>query len=42
MSKFEIIKSWYPDEIISDEEVLEIYDRLLQFFFVLYQEDKAI
>lgn len=42
MEKLEIIKSWYLNEALSDDEAQQIYDRLLQLFLILYQEGKAI
>lgn len=42
MEKLEIIKSWYLNEALSDDEAQQIYDRLLQFFLILYQEGRAI
>ena len=42
MEKLEIIKSWYPNEVLSDDDAQQIYDRLLQLFLILYQEGKAI
>ena len=42
MEKLKIIKSWYPNEVLSDDEAQQIYDRLLQLFLILYQEGRAI
>ena len=38
MRKEDIIKSWYPNETLSDDEVKAIYDNLLNLFLILYQE----
>ena len=42
MEKLKIIKSWYPNKVLSDDEAQQIYDRLLQLFLILYQEGRAI
>lgn len=39
MEKLEIIKSWYLNEALSDDEAQQIYDRLLQLFLLFYNED---
>lgn len=39
MGKLEIIKSWYLNEALSDDEAQQIYDRLLQLFLLFYNED---
>ena len=39
MEKLEIIKSWYLNEALSDDETQQIYDRLLQLFLLFYNED---
>ena len=33
-----IVRSWYPNETLSDDEVKAIYDNLLNLFLILYQE----
>ena len=38
MRKEDIIKLWYPNETLSDDEVKAIYDNLLNLFLILYQE----
>lgn len=40
MRKEDIIKSWYPNETLSDDEVKAIYDNLLNLFLLLYQESQ--
>lgn len=40
MKKADIIKSWYPNEVLSDDEALAIYDRLLKLYLTLYYADK--
>lgn len=40
MKKVEIIKSWYPNEVLPDDEALAIYDQLLKLFLTLYYADK--
>lgn len=40
MKKVDIIKSWYPNEVLSDDEALAIYDRLLKLYLTLYYADK--
>lgn len=40
MKKIEIIKSWYSDLVLSNDEALEIYGSLLKFFLTLYYADK--
>lgn len=39
MEKLEIVKSWYSNEALSDDDALRIYNRLLQLFLLLYNED---
>ncbi len=39
-SKREIIRSWYPEDVLSDEQVDEMYSRLLNYFLTLYYADK--
>ena len=39
MEKLEIIKSWYLNEALSDDEAQQIYERLLQLFLLFYNED---
>ena len=39
MENLEIIKSWYLNEALSDDEAQQIYDRLLQLFLLFYNED---
>ena len=39
MEKLEIVKSWYPNEALSDDDASRIYERLLQFLLLLYNED---
>lgn len=36
-SKKEIIRSWYANETLSDDEVNIIYSRLLELFLLLYE-----
>lgn len=36
----EIVRSWYPNEALSDDEVKTIYDNLLKLFLILYQESQ--
>ena len=36
MKKVDIIKSWYPNEVLSDDKALTIYDRLLKLYLTLY------
>ena len=38
----EIVRSWYPNETLSDDEVKAIYDNLLHLFLILYQESQNI
>lgn len=40
MKKVDIIKSWYPNEVLSDDEAQAIYDRLLKLYLTLYYADK--
>ena len=40
MKKADIIKSWYPNDVLSDDEALAIYDRLLKLYLTLYYADK--
>lgn len=40
MKKVGIIKSWYPDEVLSDDEALAIYNRLLKLYLTLFYADK--
>lgn len=42
MSKVEIIKSWYQNEGLSDEEALNIYEQLLKLYLALYYADNSI
>lgn len=37
-SKIDIVKSWYPQDFLSNEEALVIYERLLKLFLLLYHE----
>lgn len=39
MKKLDIIKSWYDDEALSDDEAMVIYERLLKFYLTLYYAD---
>lgn len=39
MEKLEIVKSWYPNETLSDGDASIIYERLLQLFLLFYNED---
>jgi len=39
MRKVEIIKLWYPNEVLSDDEALAIYDQLLKLYLTLYYAD---
>ena len=38
----EIVRSWYPNETLSDDEVKVIYDNLLNLFLIFYQESRNI
>ena len=38
----EIVRSWYPNETLSDDEVKAIYDNLLNLFLIFYQESRNI
>lgn len=40
MKKEDIIKSWYPNEVLSNDEALVIYEQLLKLFLTLYYADK--
>lgn len=40
MKKIDIIKSWYPNEVLLDDEALAIYDQLLKLCITLYYADK--
>ncbi len=42
MRKEDVIKSWYPNEVLSDDEALAIYEQLLKLFLTLYYADKEI
>ena len=42
MKKADIIKSWYPNEVLSDDEALAIYDRLLKLYLPCKQGVFAI
>ena len=38
----EIVRSWYPNETLSDDEVKAIYDTLLNLFLIFYEESRNI
>lgn len=40
MKKVDVIRSWYPNEVLSDDEALAIYNRLLKLYLTLFYADK--